>query len=276
MSDSIVDFPLMAPGASADSYPRLPIAARYVLALMFVAVATLLAFVVDNLITAPNLTLVYVLPVIGAAVAFGWGPSLAAAVAGVLAFDFFFTEPKLSFLIYSPSDLWAAALLLVVAAIVSTLAAQARSRAVEAQRAAEQAQALQALAHVIIQDRPQGEVLDAAATTLGDIFRAPAVIFMDRGGVLRPVASVGRPKIALAEEMAARGALETGLPARAGVYPYDDSKLDVWPVTGRGGAAMALGVNFSGRERPLAPERIVDVVAAYLAIALGSQAPARR
>lgn len=248
-------------------------AARYGLALLFVALATVLAFVVKNLIAAPNLTLIYVLPVVIAAIGFGWGPSLAAAAVGVLAFDFFFTQPYYSLRIASPSDIWAAALLLLIGAIVSTLAAEARRRAVEAQRAAEQAQALQALAHVVIENRSSSEILDAAAAALNAIFHAPAVIFMDRGGALRPVGSAGRAKITKAEDEAARGALATHLPARAGIYPYADSEFDFWPIANRSGSDIVLGVDFSrsGRQRPAAPERFVEVVGAYLSVAFGSK-----
>ena len=71
---------------------------------------------------------IFVLPVVIAATALGWGPSLLAVSTSVLAFDFFFTEPFYSFRIASPSDVWAAALLLVIAAIVSTIAAESRRR----------------------------------------------------------------------------------------------------------------------------------------------------
>jgi K+-sensing histidine kinase KdpD len=42
-------------------------------------------------VPAPGLTLIFVLPVVIAGTAFGLGPSVAAIVASVLAFDFFFT-----------------------------------------------------------------------------------------------------------------------------------------------------------------------------------------
>ena len=174
---------------------------------MFVALATVLAFVVANLIAAPNLTLIFVLPVVIAATAFGWGPALNAAVLGVLAFDFFFTQPYYSFRIASPSDLWAAGLLLVIAAIVSSVAAEARRRAVEARLAAEQAQALQGLAHVVIEGRAEADILKAAANALSQIFSAPAAIFLERGSALRPVATAGGAEITGAEEEAASGAL---------------------------------------------------------------------
>jgi two-component system sensor histidine kinase KdpD len=260
------------PRSAPEDAQRLPLVAQYLVALLLVAVATVLAFVVDHLIAAPNLTLIFVLPVVIAATTFGWGPALAAAVAGVLAFDFFFTQPYFSFRIASPSDLWAAGLLLVIASIVSTLAGEARRRAVEARRAAEQARALQALAHVVIEGRPQAEIVKAAATALSQIFHAPAVIFMERGGGLGPVASAGGATAAPADEAAARGALSTRLATRAGVYPYDGSKFDFWPVIARDSCRCVVGVDFSRTdERPLAPERFVEVVGGYLAAALAGR-----
>jgi two-component system sensor histidine kinase KdpD len=286
MSDSTVEGrgavrePDRASGPQEDRSelsPQLPLAAQYGVSLLFVALATGLAFIVENLISAPNLTLIFVLPVMAAATFFGWGPSLAAVVAGVLAFDFFFTAPYFSFRIASPSDLWAAALLLVIAAAVSTLAAEARSRALQAHRAAEQAQALQALAHVIIQARPQSEIVEAAATAVNRIFRAPSVIFMQKSGAFRAVASAGGARITSSEEDAAKGVLETRLPARAETYPFEQSQFDFWPVVTSKDFSCVIGVDFtrSERERPAAPVRFIEIVGAYLATAFGgSRKPA--
>lgn len=254
------------------SAPGLPLAGQYVLSLLMVGAATLLAFAVDKLIAAPNLTLIFVLPVIIAGTAFGWGPSLVAVAAGVLAFDFFFTQPYFSFRISSPSDIWAAGLLLVIAAIVTTVAAESRRRSLEARRAADRAEALQALAHVVIEARPRDEVVQAAAAALHQVFRAPAVIFLQEAGVFRRAASAGRPRVAAADEEAAQGALSDRLHTRAGTYPYDRAAFDFWPVEAPSGCDCVIGVDFTHAEgeRPDGPERFVDVVAAYLAVALGA------
>src|SRR5205807_2224646 len=108
------------------------------------------AVLVDRVQRVPNLSLVFVLPVIVAAVSFGWGPALAAAVAGVLAFNFFLIAPRYSLDVADAANLWALALLLIAAAIVSAVAAQSRRRAVEAWTAADQATALQALARNLV------------------------------------------------------------------------------------------------------------------------------
>ena len=167
MSDSFEEDPF-APARIRDprpaAPPSLPLIAQYGLALVFVAVATGLAFLVQHLISAPNVTLIYVLPVIISATLFGWGPSLLAVAVGVVAFDFFFTEPYYSLRMTNPSEIWAAVLLFVIASIVTSVAAQSRRRAMEAREAAEQAQALQALAHTVIEGRSQSQILQAAAT----------------------------------------------------------------------------------------------------------------
>lgn len=245
-------------------------AGPYLAALAMVAAATLLAFVAKVAIAAPNLTLVYVVPVVVAAVAFGWGPSLAAVIAGVLAFDFFFTEPYFSFTIASPSDVWAALLLLVVAAIVTTVAARARRRALDARRAADQAEALQDFAHLVIRARPRAETLQAAADALHRIFRAPAAIFLLEGGALRRTASAGGAELTPADEEAARGALAARLHTRAETYPYDRAEFEFWPVDAPSGCRCVLGVDFTRApgERPEKPERLVDLISAYLAAAL--------
>lgn len=260
---------------NTESRPaRMGKAAQYGITLLLVAVATLLAFVVEHIIAAPNLTLIFVLPVVVAATFFGWGPALAAAVAGVLAFDFFFTQPYYSLRISSPSDLWAAALLLVIAAIVSTVAAESRRRAIESRRAAERAGALQALAHAVIEGRPRREVVSAAASALQRIFKAPALVFVEDGGTLSAEAVAGGAELTRAVEDAARGALANHVHTRGETYPYDQSPFDLWPVAAPDRCRLVVGVDFAHGEedRPRTPEQFVDVVAGYLAAALKSKA----
>ncbi len=250
--------------------PWLPLIAQYGLAVVFVALATGLAFLVQHLISAPNVTLIYVLPVIISATLFGWGPSLLAVAVGVVAFDFFFTEPYYSLTITSPSDIWAAVLLFVIASIVSSVAAQSRWRAMEAREAAERAQALQALAHTVIEGRPHSQILQAAATALHRIFRAPAAILMQRReNHIDVVATAGSAKITEADRKAARGALSSHENTRGDTYPYVGAYFDFWPISTPAGCNCVLGVDFAhaARERPDSAEQIIEVIAAYVTAA---------
>jgi len=257
-------------------WSELPPAARYGASVLFVALAAGFAFIVQDRVGAPNLTLIFVLPVIASATAFGWGPSLVATLASVLTFDFFFTEPKFSLVIASASDVWAAALLLVIAATVSAVAAESRRRRLAAERSAEQAQALQTLAHAVIQAGPDPEILAAAATALSQIFHAPSVIFMRQGAAFGPVARAGGARITPAEEEAAIGARDSRLHTRAENYPFPASEFDFWPVASPEDCGCVLGVSFlnAGRSRPAQPDRFIEIVGAYLAAALARRADA--
>jgi K+-sensing histidine kinase KdpD len=276
MSDSFEEDPftparIREPRPAAP--PSLPLIAQYGLALVFVALATGLGFLVQQLISAPNVTLIYVLPVIVSATLFGWGPSLLAVAVAVVAFDFFFTEPYYSLTITSPSDIWAAVLLFVIASIVTSVAAQSRRQAMEAREAAERAQALQALAHTVIEGRPQSEILQAAATALHRIFRAPAAILMQREDRIEAVATAGSAQITEADREAARGALSSHENTRGDTYPYVGAYFDFWPISTPAGCNCVLGVDFvhAARERPHSPEQIIEVIAASVAAAFAAR-----
>ena len=57
-------------------------------------------------VTIPNLSLVFVVPVIIAGVSLGLGPSLFSAILGALAFNFFLTEPRYTLAVDDPPNIW--------------------------------------------------------------------------------------------------------------------------------------------------------------------------
>jgi K+-sensing histidine kinase KdpD len=250
----------------------------YAVSLALVGVATLVAFIVEHIVPAPNLSLVFVLPVIVAALSFGWGPALVSAMLSVAVFDFFFVPPIMSFRVASPTDLWALGLLLVVAAIASTVGAQSRGRAVAARQAAEQAEALHSLAHAVIKAEPPKALITMAAEALGRIFKAPAVVLTEQAGTLRTTAANGAAQLSGADLEAAQWALAHDQPTRAETYPFDQATFDFWPVRTPAKPPLVLGVKFAGlaEGRPRNPDRHVDLVAAYLSAAATDAAARHR
>lgn len=239
----------------------------YAASAALVAAAAIVAFAVDHIVDAPNLSLVFVLPVIVAAAAYGWGPALSSAVLGVAALDFFFIEPRYTFVVANPTDIWALVLLLAVAAIVSTVAAQSRGRALAARKAAEQAEALHAVAHAVIKAESPEALMHTAADALGRIFEAPAAILTEQAGVLTPVASSRGARLQAADLEAAQWALANGKSTRGETYPFDRATFDFWPVQMRHDRRLVLGVKITGGPdgRPAGPDRYVDLIAGYLA-----------
>lgn len=243
------------------------------LALLGVALSTVLAIDLNARFHPPNLSLVFVLPVVLAAAAGGWIPAMVAAVASVLAYNFFLIEPLYTLRVADPANAWALALLLAVASIVSAVGSQARRRALEARRAASEATALQALARGLVGETSRAGLARRCADALSKLFQVPAVVWFETDG-LEPAARAGGASFTQADLAAAQLCLASGVTMRGGAYPVGDARFDFWPLTTPQRQRAVLGVRLSGGEggRPDAPEGQVDAIAAYLSVALDREA----
>jgi len=265
---------LYADPQAEPRFERLHPAAAYGLSLAMVAATTLAAVLVDRVQTVPNLSLIFVLPVVIAAVSFGWGPSLAAAVSAVLAFNFFLIAPRYTLNVADPANLWALGLLLITAAIVSAVAAQSRRRAVEAWNAAGQASALQALAQSLVAAKGGAGAAEACAEALARLFQAPAVVLLQDEMDLAVTAQAGGGALSPADLEAAGWALAARMPTRGGAYPVEAAAYDFWPVVTpqRQQAVIGVSISLGDAGRPANPERLVEIVTGYLAVALDREA----
>ena len=90
---------------------------RHLASFAMTAVATAVAVGVDSKVTIPNLSLIFVVPVIIVGVSLGLGPSLCSAILGALAFNFFLTEPRYTLAVDDPANIWAIGLLFVIGPI---------------------------------------------------------------------------------------------------------------------------------------------------------------
>lgn len=255
----------------------LPRAAQYALTLALVAAATLAAVLFEARTGAPNPSLVFVLPVVVAAVAFGWGPALTGAVAGVMAYNFFLIEPRHTFAVAQPQNVWALLLLVAVAALVSVVAAESRRRALGARRAADQATALQALARTLVGAVERGAIAQASAEALARLFATGAVVFVETETGVELAGLAGLAEVSPADLESARWAMAARAPVRADSYPVDGSAFDFWPVMTAERRGAAIGVRFAALPggRPHAAEALVDIVGGYLSVALSREALAR-
>jgi len=100
----------------------------YLTVLGMVAVISLVNFILSQFINPISLVFLYLLPVIGAALRFGPVPSIVACVLSILTFDFFFTEPRLSFVMYRAHDIINAIIFLFTSIVVGQLAKITRQR----------------------------------------------------------------------------------------------------------------------------------------------------
>lgn len=257
-----------APVAAPPS--EVPAVFGYLAAVGMTAVAAILAVAIDGEVTIPNLSLVFVLPVIVAAVGFGLGPSLCSAVLGALAYNFFLTEPRYTLRVDDPANIWAIGLLFVVGCIASAVASTSRRRALEAALRGRQASVLQAYGRDVRVAEDAKAIAAVTARSLAALFRVPAVAMLLKDDAVLGVETAGGADLQQAEVEAARSAAAAVV--RAGVYPADASRFDFWPVATVQGRRAVIGLAFDPDERPKEPDTLVDIVAATLALALDRQA----
>ncbi|HET8631458.1 MAG TPA: DUF4118 domain-containing protein [Thermomicrobiales bacterium] len=187
-------------------------ATPYGAAIVAVALCTGLVAVLRLWLAGTNLTILYLLPVLGLASVWGRGPAILAAVLGFLVYDFAFVPPLYTFTIRDPAEWVALVVFLFTALVAGQLAAALRRRAEEArareaagvlllgqlaltqeQRAreararAELTTTLYELTRALIAARPLPELLALVAEQVVATFgvRACAILLPDEGGRLR-------------------------------------------------------------------------------------------
>jgi K+-sensing histidine kinase KdpD len=256
---------------TADGDPLASEWVRYLASVAMTAIATVVAVGVDSKVNIPNLSLVFVIPVIVAGVGLGLGPSLCSAILGALAFNFFLTEPRYSLAIDDPSNIWAMALLFVVGLIVSGVAFTSHRRATEASLLRRQATVLQNYSREVVMPRNVDAIASITSRALAALFRVPAVVILVVDERVVSVKRTGEAEPDEVELEAARSSLTSEAVLRSGVYPYEASRFDFWPVQTAGGQKAVIGLAFDPDERPPAPDTHVRVVASILALVLDRQ-----
>ena len=244
---------------------------RYLASFAMTAVATVVAVGVDSTVTIPNLSLVFVVPVIIAGIGLGLGPSLCSAALGALAFNFFLTEPRYSLAVDDPANIWAIGLLFVIGLIVSGVAFTSRRRATEAALLRRQTAVLQGYSRDLVAADNTKAIVSITSQALAALFQVPVVVMLVTEGTVVSLQRVGDLEPQEAELEAARSSLATGTAVRAGVYPDPGSRFDFWPVATTEGQNAVIGLAFDPDERPAAPDALVDIVRSVLALVLDRQ-----
>jgi K+-sensing histidine kinase KdpD len=255
--------PLFGPGTSETM--------RYLASIAMTAFATVVAIGADSKVSIPNLSLVFVVPVIIAGVSLGLGPSLCSAILGALAFNFFLTEPRYSLAVDDAANIWAIGLLFVVGLIVSGVSFTSHRRAAEAALLRRQATVLQGYSRDVVAADNTEAIVSITCQALAALFQIPVVVMLVTEDRVIFLEKVGDAEPQEAELEAARSSLATGTVVRSGIYPDLASRFDFWPVKTAEGQNAVIGLAFDPDERPSAPDTLVDIVVSVLALVLDRQ-----
>lgn len=235
----------MEMGATAMSHlPRSP-APRlraYAEALLMVGAATLAGlFIAPRWGNAP-VVLLYLPPVLGAAVFYGLWPALVAAIASTLAYNYFFTAPYRTLLIHSPADLVTVLIMLLVALVTSHLAGSMREQARLAAAHAGRNATIAGLARRLLSCASEREIGEVAVGELSRLFACNAVLVAGRSDPGLVVSAPDGMVLTPGDLAAAEITLDSGDPAGRGVRRVNLADWQFHAVASEQAVMAAIGL----------------------------------
>jgi len=166
-----------SPASASTLGPALRSAA---LGLGLLLLATVCSLALDSQISLTSEAMLYVLAVVLAAYTLEPLPSALCALAAVLAFNFFFVPPRFTFAVDSHEHLIALLTMLVLALVISGLAAQLRRKTESARRSLLRAQQLQELAGELVASTSSDKVVALGQAALDRVFDGPNTLALRR------------------------------------------------------------------------------------------------
>jgi len=243
----------------------------YVRAAGIVALCTGLAWIMFPSFDLSNLIMVYLLGVVLVASRSGPGPSIAASILSVAAFDFFFVPPFLTFHVSDTQYLVTFAVMLVVALVISGFTVRIRWLAEAAGQRERRTAALYALSRELAGTRGVAGILEAAARHIAEVFRSRVMVFLpDKSGALTPQASSGRYELDATEMGVIRWVFEHNQPAGRGTGTIPGAKALYLPLAASRGSVGAIGVRPNDGHVLETPEQLhqLETFATQTAIAV--------
>jgi two-component system sensor histidine kinase KdpD len=253
--------------------------ARFGGALLIVAATSLLALAFYQPPDLSEEALILLGGIVVCAIWCGRGPATLASVLSVLAFNFFFTEPRFSLSVNDPTYLLTFGVMLSVGLIVGTLAARTREQARAAWDRERQTAALYALSRELAAAQGIRDVAAVAARHTHDLLGVDVVVAVPAHGkstsALDVLAFGGAPDwfddAGGRERGVAQWALDHGKPAGLGTQKLPASVGRYVPLVGTSGKLGILGLRSVEVQASTKPVRVFDASSLLLIDALTSQ-----
>jgi two-component system, OmpR family, sensor histidine kinase KdpD len=215
---------------------------RYLQSMGLVAVATLLGVPIRALLHPTNLVMLYMAAVVIAAFFLGRGPSMLAAFVSVLAFDYFYVDPRLSFTVADTEYLVTFAGLLVVGLVVSGLAARVREQLAALRDREIRVEALNDLGRDLTAAFTLDEMLRAVVRHVSQTLSREVVVLIPDHDVLEQRAATLNFSLEPSELETARWAFVNAQAAGIGTDHFPQARVRYVPLKTMRGVMGILGV----------------------------------
>ena len=154
----------------------------YLMALAIMALGLVAAELIQPIFGIENVDLVFLTAVVGVAVRFGLWPSLLASVVGSLCYNFFFLPPVYTFTITDPTNVAAFFFFMLIAILVSNVAARVRTQAVTAIGRVRTTESLYAFSRKLAGTATLDDVLWATAYQIALLLKVRVVLLLPEDG----------------------------------------------------------------------------------------------
>ena len=224
---------------------------RYIKSILLVGLVTGLNFLIYGSLEPTNLVMVYLAAVVISAVFFGRGPSIVSSFLSVLAFDFFFIQPRFSFAVSDTEYIVTFIGFMTVGLIISSSASLLRDQVDQLRRRETTARAINSLSKKLTAAVNLDKVLDVIVGELGQVFNSDVAILLPENQSLNiRVSSVGL-NLDQNEHAVAEWAYQNKQTAGRGTGTLSAVLIQFLPLITSNGIVGVLGVKSKNQGRSL-------------------------
>ncbi|PYB71765.1 sensor histidine kinase [Rhizobium wuzhouense] len=238
-------------------------------AIGFVILTTLIGMGIDYFVDLPNISLLFLLAVLGASVTGGYVAAFLAAPLSALAYNFFFIDPIHTFTIAAPHEVFALFIFFAVAMIAGGFASRIREQAEIARVRATALQSLFDFSRKLASSAKGEDAIWLAVSQLQASLKRKVVLLVPRKGDLA-VAAAWPPdtELDVTDVTAARWAHDKREAAGHGTGTLPNSRFEFRPLLGPHGIVGVCGIEHAGERLDLNAERSLTAILDQTAIAL--------
>lgn len=262
--------------AEAQKGPAIPRQRRplsltgYMASLALVVAATFVCLLVRPFLAPTNMVMVYLLAVVLAALRLGLKPAILTAFLGVLAFDFFFVPPRLTFAVVDTQYLITFAALFTVGVVISSLVSKVRERAEAVREREVQTASLYYLSRDLAAVADIETLVQVVVRNIGESLAAGSTVLLPKGDRLEVAAASKGLKPDVKEMAVADWAFRNRQPAGQGTETLVSAGLLYLPLQTSGNILGVLGVRLKNVAdyRSTQIRRLLDAFVTQTAMAL--------